>query len=244
MTVMGGDLWLDDTYDSGIPYRPGARFVVQLNVAPTQPQAAITSVDMIPQESMGKAKNSTLVDRGDESYYPHEAASYHDVATLSSDTPLPPQSIPNDCKSRPTVVRQSSEQKQPSCQLPEVLSILFVDDDAILRKLFVRAVRKVGGPMWNIQEASSGEMALQLCGMETFDLIFMDQYMASSDKQLLGTEVVRALRLNGVQCKICGLSANELGKSFIQAGADYFILKPMPCIPNELKRKLYEIMNL
>jgi len=43
-------------------------------------------------------------------------------------------------------------------ELPEGLSVLFVDDDAVLRKLFMRAVKKVAPDTWKIRDASSGEM--------------------------------------------------------------------------------------
>jgi DNA-binding NarL/FixJ family response regulator len=44
-----------------------------------------------------------------------------------------------------------------------------------------------------IEEVSNGETALKLVDKSKFDLTFMDQYMASTDKQLLGTETVQAL---------------------------------------------------
>jgi len=216
MTAMSGDLWLDETYDSGISNRPGARFVVQLNAPPIQPSPA-AGVEMTPEESMVWTQVISSGGGAGEANQSQEGASHKDAATLSSDTTL--------------------------IELPEVMSILFVDDDAVLRKLFVRAVREVVGLKWNIREAASGEMALQLCETETFDLIFLDQYMASIDKQLLGTETARALRNKGVKSKICGLSANDLGESFLQAGADHFMLKPMPSVPSELKRKLCEIIS-
>jgi len=61
--------------------------------------------------------------------------------------------------------------------LPESLSVLFVDDDNVLRKLFSRSIKKIA-PTWKISEAASGEAALEL--LETEDepipsLIFMDQ---------------------------------------------------------------------
>jgi CheY-like chemotaxis protein len=113
-------------------------------------------------------------------------------------------------------------------ELPENLSVLFVDDDRILRKLFARSVAKAA-PTWKIQEAANGETALRLVDVQAFDLIFMDQYMASTEKQLLGTDAVRALRAKGFKNRICGLSANDLEQSFIRAGADCFVLKPIPC---------------
>ena len=51
------------------------------------------------------------------------------------------------------------------------------------------------------------------------------------------------MRSRGVRSVICGLSANDIRDSFIRAGADHFILKPMPCKPDELRKVLGEIMN-
>ena len=83
--------------------------------------------------------------------------------------------------------------------LPASLSVLFVDDDTIIRKMFSRALLRVA-PSWKVKEASNGETALRLVEEEdgVFDMIFMDQYMASIEKQLLGTEAVRLLRAKGV----------------------------------------------
>jgi signal transduction histidine kinase/CheY-like chemotaxis protein len=129
----------------------------------------------------------------------------------------------------------------PLLELPEKLSVLFVDDDLMLRKLFARAVRKAM-PEWDVQEAANGESALRLADTQSYDLIFLDQYMASVEKQLLGTETARALRAKGVTSKICGLSANDIEKSFLESGADAFIMKPLPCRKEALSRQLLRIL--
>jgi signal transduction histidine kinase/CheY-like chemotaxis protein len=129
----------------------------------------------------------------------------------------------------------------PLLELPEKLSVLFVDDDLMLRKLFARAVRKAM-PEWDVQEAANGESALRLVDKQSYDLIFLDQYMASVEKQLLGTETARALRAKGVKSKICGLSANGIEKSFLESGADAFIMKPLPCKKEALCRELLRIL--
>ena len=125
-------------------------------------------------------------------------------------------------------------------ELPASLSVLFVDDDPILRKLFSRTIRTVV-PGWSIREAANGETALRLVEREHFDLIFMDMYMASVEKQLLGTEAVQELRKAGVSCRICGLSANDKELEFLQAGADSFCFKPFPCEPVALTQELSRI---
>jgi DNA-binding response OmpR family regulator len=71
----------------------------------------------------------------------------------------------------------------------------------------------------------------------------MDQYMASVQKQLLGTETTRALRSKGVTAKICGLSANDVEELFIEAGADSFMIKPFPCQKEALKQELVRVVS-
>ena len=126
-------------------------------------------------------------------------------------------------------------------ELPANLSVLFTDDDPILRKLFARTVKTVA-PDWNIREASNGETALQLVETNHFDLIFMDMYMASVQKQLLGTEAVQELRNRGVSCRICGLSANDKESEFLDAGADVFTFKPFPCEKGALRQELFRVL--
>jgi signal transduction histidine kinase/CheY-like chemotaxis protein len=125
--------------------------------------------------------------------------------------------------------------------LPENLSVLFVDDDMLLRKLFSRSIRKLM-PSWKIEEAGSGERSLRLVDEGKFDLIFMDQYMTSADNTLLGTETVQALRKKGVKSRICGLSANDVEKLFLQSGANHFLIKPFPCAKEPLMRELLRIL--
>jgi len=67
--------------------------------------------------------------------------------------------------------------------------------------------------------------------------------MASTEKQLLGTETVRALRTKGVTSTICGLSANHMENEFLSAGADWFLLKPIPCKKEDLERELLRLLS-
>jgi len=170
-------------------------------------------------------------------------------------------------------VEENSHRKpQHKClltELPENLSVLFVDDDMIVRKLFSRTLKKLN-PSWTLQEASNGETAIEVItsamqqlddrvdlkqsdeensssfdDYNGFDLIFMDQYMASVQKQLLGTETVRAIRAKGIHRPIiCGLSANDVEDAFLHAGSDAFMFKPFPCKQDVLKKELLRIMNI
>jgi CheY-like chemotaxis protein len=91
-------------------------------------------------------------------------------------------------------------------QLPENLSVIFVDDDLILRKLFSRSVA-TAAPTWKIQEAAIGLTALRLVDSEPSDLIFMDQHMTCTQAQLLGTDAVR--KLTDAVCKAEGERLQE-----------------------------------
>lgn len=179
--LMEGEIFLDESYDSGVPGNPGTRLVVNLKRRPIDAQ---TMHDYHASCGNTKATETT-----------------GGTSPLDEDDTLSVQ-----------------------LELPESLNVLFVDDDPILRKLFRRTLLTVA-PDWTIREAANGETALHLVEKTKFDLIFMDMYMASVEKQLLGTEAVRELRKRGVDCRICGLSANDKESEFLQAGADSFSFK-------------------
>jgi len=56
------------------------------------------------------------------------------------------------------------------------------------------------------------------------------QFMSSTERQLLGTEAVRAMRSRGVTSVICGLSANDVEQDFLDAGADAFMVRFLGCV--------------
>eukprot|EP00977_Amphora_coffeiformis_P002575 scaffold482_cov266-Amphora_coffeaeformis.AAC.38 len=200
--LMGGDIVLDESYDSGIPGYPGARFVVHLN--------------------------HTAV-----SFDEHSMSSENDKVVESTSEP----------NTEPQHADEKSQTPHALLPLPENLSVLFVDDDLLLRRLFRRSVQKIM-PHWHVDEASSGEAALSKAAERHYDIIFMDQYMSSVSKQLLGTETVRALRSNGVtQARICGLSANDMESQFLRAGANAFLIKPFPCGTGPLTKELMRIYS-
>jgi CheY-like chemotaxis protein len=129
-------------------------------------------------------------------------------------------------------------------KLKEGLVVLFVDDDRVLRKLFSRSLKRVA-PTWTVQEAGSGETALLMIEHNDYDydIIFIDNYMASVQKQLLGTEVTRALRSKGFKGIICGLSANNMEDAFKSAGAKAFMSKPFSCEKNQLTIELHKLIS-
>ena len=209
---MGGRISLDNDYDSGIPGCPGARFVIDLQTAPS--------------DTYNYDISSSIDYDRDVSYrvnFVDETSSLNEGKLFDSLT-LP----------------EASEADTPD--LPDSLKVLFVDDDRVLRKLFARTIKRVA-PGWTIREAANGEAAILLADEEDFDLIFCDMYMASVEKQLLGTETVAELRSKGLTCRICGLSANDKEREFLDHGADAFLFKPIPCEANALRSTLHRVLN-
>jgi CheY-like chemotaxis protein len=204
--LMGGDICLDDDYNSGVQDQPGARFVIELKTPP--------ELDSWHKDSGERDEETEMlcVNQSLETYCQGSDDTIH--STVSKHGSCQP------------ILNVVPEREEPT--FPTNLKVLFTDDDTLLRRLFVRSLRNFQ-PTWNVREAASGEAALRIVQEETFDVIFMDQYMASVDQVLLGTETVRALRAQGVTSRICGLSANDMEKPFLAAGADLFWVKPFPC---------------
>mmetsp|Transcript_7920 Transcript_7920/g.15838 ORF Transcript_7920/g.15838 Transcript_7920/m.15838 type:complete len:580 (+) Transcript_7920:245-1984(+) len=197
--LMGANIFLDESFESGVSGCLGTRFVIRLN----QPAISVE----------GENATSNLEN--------HE-----------TDSP----------KAAGDLIESSTTPSKPPVSLPESLSVLFVDDDMVLRRMFTRALERVCAT-WEITCASNGETALRITETQNFDLIFMDQYMASVEKQMLGTETVRALRSRGEQCVICGLSANNMEQQFIEAGADAFLFKPFPCEKEVLSAEVARVLE-
>lgn len=138
---------------------------------------------------------------------------------------------------RPAAISEESHS-----DIPEELYVLLVEDSLTLRKLFRRTVEKCF-PKWKIDEAANGETSLKMVDSNSYHVIFMDQYMASTDKQLLGTETIRALRAKNVDSIICGLSANDLERQFLEAGANSFLMKPFPTQSEVLIKEISHILS-
>jgi CheY-like chemotaxis protein len=239
---MGGKIHLDDNYNSGIPGRPGTRFVVNLKVKPVeQQQQQHQFPNIFPFPPSKQYCDSTKLQQLHSDLGSNNTTTTNAVASFHLRTPLNNNNNDNN---------SSNAKNHNSCnylpsETPEKLSILFVDDDLILRNLFTRSMRVVF-PQWTVREAASGESALHILESETndtFDLIFIDMYMASTEKQLLGTETIVALRQKGLQCIICGISANDKESEFIQAGADAFLHKPFPTERNVLIAEITRILK-
>lgn len=102
---------------------------------------------------------------------------------------------------------------------------LVVDDNATNRLLANALLNKLG---WTVQEADSGELALELAERLTPQLVLLDISMPG----LSGEETCRRLRLlpGGAQIRIIAYTAHafpEERERFLAAGFDDILVKPI-----------------
>jgi len=210
--LMNGSIELDNDYDSGIPGCPGAKFDIFVSCQPV-------AMDVVSDGTVDISSEFHSHSGGDP-----------EISRVGEDNPV---------DGATTTPKDEEEQE---AKLPKELRVLFVDDDLILRKLFIRTLKRTQ-PDWQIKEASNGETAVAMVQQEEFDLIFLDQYMTSVEKQLLGTETTRLMRSQGITSTICGLSANDMESAFAAAGANAFMMKPFPCKPKIMHAELFRILK-
>jgi two-component system KDP operon response regulator KdpE len=102
------------------------------------------------------------------------------------------------------------------------LRVLVIDDEPPIRKLLRVGLSAHG---YQIMEASSGKMALELLGGQTPDLIVLD--LGLPDMQ--GHELLRTMRARNDSVPIVVLSSrdDEVGKvQALDSGADDYVTKP------------------
>jgi len=117
---------------------------------------------------------------------------------------------------------------EPIFQAPRLLNILVVDDVPINQLVAKKTIARTGGHQ--IDCASNGLEAVERCGRESFDLIFMDVQMPGMDG-LAATRAIRAReRQSGGRVHICAMTANAMkeDKTICEdAGMDSYIAKPI-----------------
>lgn len=106
--------------------------------------------------------------------------------------------------------------------LPDVTSVLLIEDDALVRRGLHLALRRHGH---DVHAAEDGESGLTTLAAETIDLVVLDLMLPGID----GFEVCRRIR-SGSQVPIIMLTAR--GDDFdvvagLEAGADDYIIKPV-----------------
>ncbi|XP_047309520.1 two-component response regulator ARR22-like [Impatiens glandulifera] len=104
------------------------------------------------------------------------------------------------------------------------LSVLIVDDDAILRRIHTMFFKKHG---FETTAVENGQEAINLYRSGSwFHLVLMDKEMPVMD----GPEATRELRAMGVNNMIVGMTSRDRDseqQSFMEAGLDNCYIKPL-----------------
>ena len=102
------------------------------------------------------------------------------------------------------------------------MNILVVEDDANIRRGLVDHFKNQG---WQVTEAMDGQLGLDLCSDQAYDLIVLDIMLP----RVNGYEICRTLRLAGKSTPIIMLTAKSSEKDVLQgfnAGATDYVRKP------------------
>ncbi|HUL44507.1 MAG TPA: response regulator [Bacteroidota bacterium] len=122
--------------------------------------------------------------------------------------------------------------------MPKKLAILIVDDEDALRTLVRHELESDG---FVIDEAESGERAVELLGEKKFDIVILDIRMPGID----GLEVLRRIREDDAITKVImltGVGELKIARDSLTLGANDFLMKPydFTSLKNCIKRVLKE----
>lgn len=79
---------------------------------------------------------------------------------------------------------------QPTVATQDLLTILIVDDSAMMRSMLKRAAAASGAPIGQVLEASNGREALEVLTTKTVDALFTDLNMP----EMGGAELLRHIK--------------------------------------------------
>lgn len=143
---MNGDLWIDMNYDSGVEGCPGPCFVVDLNTSPVDIESKLPLDDSATETPLisgspcaRECEKTALQPQLPKLVDP--AASTGGASEVSSG--MTDNSNPSLSITQPTSSQACPVTKDDSAlELPNDISVWFVDDDAMLRKLLMQTVKK------------------------------------------------------------------------------------------------------
>lgn len=133
---------------------------------------------------------------------------------------------------------------KPSKDLIEALSILVVDDDAMVRTIVTEYLLSFG--FTRIEEAKNGRQAIKMMSYENkfFDLVISDWEMPEVD----GLTFLKALRNDPLRdsCKFIMVTSQSSQERFkisraAKCRVDAYIVKPFR--GDLLKQKIYEVLG-
>lgn len=106
--------------------------------------------------------------------------------------------------------------------MPDTLpAILYIDDDEGLRRLTVRALKRLG---YRVESAGSGAEGVAMAEAEAFDLVAVDHYMPGQDG-LQTLSALKALPEPPPVIFVTGSDESQLAVAALKAGAIDYVVK-------------------
>jgi len=104
------------------------------------------------------------------------------------------------------------------------INILIVEDNIINQNLFTMLLQKKG---WNIVVAEDGQAALEILGLQTFNIILMDIVMPNMDGFETTSRIRDTEKKTGTYTPIIAVTSNNNKEKCILSGMDDYISKPI-----------------
>jgi two-component system, sensor histidine kinase and response regulator len=126
-----------------------------------------------------------------------------------------------------TASRRIAAADPPSDLEQPLRYVMLAEDNAINRKLGVRLLEKFG---CRVDVAANGVEAVNLCGKNSYDVVFMDCQMPEMDGLEATAEIRRREMATGARTPIVALTANAMQgdrEACMKAGMDDFLSKPL-----------------
>lgn len=116
--------------------------------------------------------------------------------------------------------------------------VLVIEDNELMGRFLEDLLDKHG---FEVSYCNNGQSALALAGMNRFDVIITDFHMPG----LNGLDVTKSIRSKYPECFIVGISSDSKGGEFVEAGADWFFLKPFltETFASFIKKRAAHIQN-
>ncbi len=129
-----------------------------------------------------------------------------------------------------------SEEAAVSASKEGGISVLYIDDDAGIRRLVERALTRHG---FSVSFAAGGDEGLELMQANRFDVVTVDHYMPGKDG-LATLEAIRALPDPPSVIYVTGADESRIAVAALKAGAADYVIKDVDGVFLELLRSACE----